>query len=508
MHKRLTAAASALIVLASCGGGDSAPPPPPPPPPAPPVNRAPAFTSPATASFAENSAGVAYQAAATDADGNALTFSIAGGADAARFAITAAGALTFVAAPDFEAPADADRNNVYLVQIAVSDGSATVTLDLSVTVTNLIGESFAVRRVGTGFNQPVFVAPVPGDTRVFVIEKGGRVLLLDPATPGSGTLFMTVANSISTDGERGLLGMTTAPDFASSGIFYLYVTNPAGDIEVRRYTRLNANEGNEASGDVILRVPHPGFNNHNGGWISFGPDGLLYLATGDGGGSGDPNNNAQNTDSLLGKLLRIDPRSDAFPGDPNRDYALPPGNPVLPGGGAGEVLAYGLRNPFRNSFDGANLILGDVGQGAIEEVDLLRPEDAGSNYGWPFLEGTRPFRGTAPQGSKLPVTQYEHGSGPLQGRSITGGYVYRGPVLALRGLYIFGDFISGNIWSVPAAELIQGTTISSARYTRRNPDFTPDAGAIGMVVSFGEDAVRNLYIVDFDGEVFMIRAAS
>ncbi len=502
--RALPTASVLLLTLASCGGDGSSAPPAPPPPPA---NRAPAFTSAATASVAENNAATAYQAAATDADGNALTFSISGGADAARFAITAAGALTFVAAPDFEAPADADRDNVYLVRLGVSDGTLTTTLDLAVTVTNIAGESFSVVRVGTGFNQPTFVAAVPGDTRVFVIEKGGRILLLDPATPGSGTLFMTVASTISTGGERGLLGMTAAPDYATSGAFYLYVTNPAGDIEIRRYTRRNANEGDASTGDVLIAIPHREADNHNGGWVGFGPDGFLYLATGDGGGSGDPFDNAQNLASRLGKILRIDVRTDAFPSDPLRDYAIPTDNPFATGA-APEIFAYGLRNPFRNSFDGANLYIGDVGQGAIEEVDLLRPADRGANYGWPIREGTRQFRGPNQAGLTAPVTEYDHGSGPLQGRSITGGYVYRGPVLGLQGQYVFADFISGNIWSVPSAELVQGTTVPNSRYTRRNTDFAPDAGAFGNIVSFGEDATKNLYIVDFDGEIFQLRPGS
>ena len=174
---------------------------------------------------------------------------------------------------------------------------------------------------------------------------------------------------------------------------------------------------------------------------------------------------------------------------------------------AREIYVYGLRNPFRASFDGENRLIGDVGQGAIEEIDLLRRADAGGNYGWPFLEGTRPFRGNAPSATKAPVTEYEHGTGPLQGRTVTGGYVYRGPVIALRGLYVFGDFINGNLWTIPASEFVQGTTLPPSRYTRRNSDFAPDLGGFNNIVSFGEDSQGNLFIVDFDGEVFMIRAA-
>ena len=497
---RIAATFLLLLLFSGCGGGSGGAPPPPPPPSS---NRPPAFTSAAAVSVPENSAGTIYQAVAPDPDGNAVAFSIAGGADAARFTITSAGALAFSTPADFEAPGDGDRNNVYLVRLNASDGMLTASLDLAVTVSDVAGETFAVPRVAAGLNQPLYVAPLPGDTRVLVLEKAGRILLLDPASAAAPTLFMTVAGTISTDGERGLLGFAAALDYASTGIFFLYVTNPAGDIEIRRYSRLDANQGNPASGDVILTIAHRQFSNHNGGWLGFGPDGFLYLATGDGGGTGDPLNNAQNRGSLLGKILRIDVRSDAFPTDANRDYAIPSDNP---GFAAPEVYAYGLRSPFRASFDGEALLIGDVGQGAIEEVDLLRRADAGGNYGWPFLEGTRPFQGTAPAGTKLPVLEYEHGTGPLQGRTVTGGYVYRGPVLALRGLYIFGDFISGNIWSLPATELIQGTTLTSSRFTRRNVDFAADLGTLNMIVSFGEDSQRNLFIVDFDGEIFMIQA--
>jgi len=480
------------MLLVACGGGDggSAPPPA--------VNQPPTFTSPATVSTPENRVDV-YRPATSDPEGSPQTITIAGGADAARFALNG-GALAFIAAPDFEAPADADRNNVYQLQLRVSDGSLSATQDVSITVTN-VAEGFAVRRVASGLSQPLFVAAIPGDTRVFVLEKGGRILLLDPAT-GTTSVFMTVAGSISTGGERGLLGLAAPSGYQADGVFFVYVTNPAGDIEVRKYRRRNANEGDAASGDVIMSIPHPQFDNHNGGWLGFGPhDGQLYIATGDGGGSGDPNNNAQNLQSRLGKILRIDPFFDDFPNDPLRDYRVRD-NPVFVGFAAPEVFAYGFRNPFRAGFDGSSLYIGDVGQGAIEEVDLLTPADAGGNYGWPFLEGTQPFRGTAPAGLKAPVTQYDHGSGPLQGRSITGGYVYRGAVAALQGLYVFGDFVSRNIWTV--AGLQQGTTAPSSRFVRRNAELVPDAGTIGQVVSFGEDAARNLYIVDFDGEVFMI----
>jgi glucose/arabinose dehydrogenase len=501
-------ALAAALALNGCGGGGSPAPTPSPTPTPAPANRAPVFTSAATASIPENISGTIYTATATDADGNMLAFSLAGGADQALFRITAGGALSFATPPDFETPADADRNNIYLVRIGVSDGITSATLDLAVTVINAGADSFRVMRVGTGFAQPLFLAPMPdGSGRVFVVEKGGRIRML---TPGAGsTLFLDISGEVSTDGERGLLGLATAPDFQATGLFYVYLTNRQGDIELRRYRTTAARDVADAtSGDVLLAIPHPGFNNHNGGWIGFGPDNLLYLAVGDGGGGGDPSNNAQNANILLGKMLRIDIGGDDFPADPLRDYRIPAGNPFAAGGGAREIWALGLRNPFRASFDAmtGNLYIGDVGQNAVEEIDLMRPNDGGANFGWSILEGTRQFKGPPQPSFVPPVAEYPQGPGPLEGRSVTGGYVYRGPVESLRGLYIFGDFVSGNIWSLPVSELVIGSTLPNSRFTVRRTDFTPNAGAIGNIPSFGVDQAGNLYIVDFDGEIFRIEA--
>ncbi len=494
-----------MATLFGCGGDSSAP--------AVQANRPPVFSSATTANVPENTAGTVYSAAATDPDGNTLTYSISGGADAARFTITSAGALSFAAPPDFENPTDADRNNAYLVQLQASDGQAAVTLNVAITVTNLSDGTFRVRRVATGFAQPLSLTAVPdGSGRVFVVEQGGRIRILNPATGViAAAPFLDVSTTIATGGEQGLLGFVPATDFATTGRFYVYVTNTAGNIELRRYTTITGNRdaGDPASADVILTIPHPNFTNHNGGWIDFGPDGMLYIAVGDGGSGGDPSDNAQNRNVLLGKLLRIDVQTDSFPTDPNRDYAIPAANPFSAGGGAPEVFAFGLRNPFRNAFDRVtgNLYLGDVGQGAIEEIDLIPAGQGGLNFGWARLEGTQGFNGVAPPGVTPPVAQYAHGSGPLQGNSVTGGYVYRGQVEALQGLYIFGDFVGGRLWSLPVASLVQGQTVTSSAFTIRNADFAPNVGAIGNIASFGEDAARNLYIVDYDGEIFVIEPA-
>lgn len=498
----LTLAAGAMA-LGACGGEDGSPPPPP-------ANAPPSFTSAASTSITSGFNGIAYIAMATDPNGDALTYSIAGGADAGAFQITSGGALSFRSTPNADAPTDQDRNNVYLVRLAVSDGANTVPLDLSVTVTPL-GAQFRVRRVSAAFTQPVFVAPVPGGDRVFVVQRGGLIRILDPATGAiRAPAFLDVEDEISTDGERGLLGFATAPDFATSRTFYVFLTNGAGDIEIRRYrTTANPDVADGSTADIIMRVPHPGFSNHNGGWIGFGPDGLLYIGTGDGGGGGDPDDNAQDRNSLLGKILRIDPSGDDFPADQTRDYRIPAANPFAGGGGAREVLALGLRNPFRASIDGAGLYIGDVGQNAVEEIDLLDIDTPGPvvNFGWPTLEGTRSFRGGGGGSLTPPVTEYEHGAGPLNGDSVTGGIVYRGPVASLRGNYIFGDFVRSRLWSVPRASFAFGQTLPSTNFTDRLQSFAPDTGAYTNIVSFGVDRVGNLFIVDFDGEIFMLEPA-
>jgi glucose/arabinose dehydrogenase len=379
-----------------------------------------------------------------------------------------------------------------------------------VTVTNAGPDGFRVARVGTGFANPLFAVGMrDGSGRVLVVEQGGRIRILNPANGTiSATPFLDVSAETTTVGERGLLGLALGQDFFVGGSFYIYMTNPAGQIEVRRYRTLpaNPNQADPASADIILRFDHPGQNNHNGGWIEVGLDGLLYMGSGDGGGGGDPNNNAQSLNTLLGKILRIDPRTDAFPADPLRDYAIPPGNPFAAGGGLPEIWAYGLRNPYRASFDlfTQNLWIGDVGQGAREEIDVMRPIDGGANFGWRVLEGTAAYNGTPTASMVPPVAEYSHGSGPREGNSVTGGYVYRGPIEAFRGHYFFADFISSNIWSIPVARVAVGTTIPSSQFTLRRTQFTPNAGTINNISSFGLDMAGNLYIVDYDGEVFRV----
>ncbi len=499
MTPRFWRIASVLIALTGCGSSDDTPPPP---------NANPVFTSPASVSVAENTEATFYTAAATDTDGDTVSFTLSAGDDRALFSL-AAGALRFVSPPDFENPTDANRDNIYEVTIRASDGrGGSATLDLRVTVTDVV-ENFTIRRIAVGLNQPLFLTERGDSTsRVFIVEKGGQIEVLDLTTGLlQPTPFLDLTGQISTDGERGLLGLALSPDFATSGLFYVNITNLAGNTEIRRY-RTSTSDPNQAdllSQDIILTVAQPA-SNHNGGWMDFGPDGFLYIALGDGGGANDPFGNGQNTNTLLGSILRIDPSGDDFPSDNLRDYRIPPGNPFIAGGGQPEIFAYGLRNPFRCSFDRAtgDLYLGDVGQDNREEINLIRPGEAGLNFGWPILEGTRVNQLGSTAGFTPPIAEYSHGSGPLQGQSVTGGYVYRGPVEALQGSYVFADFISNNIWSFASSAAMQGSTLQSSAFTIQTTAFRPDLGTLDRISSFGEDAEGNLFIVGIDGEIFRL----
>jgi hypothetical protein len=346
---------------------------------------------------------------------------------------------------------------------------------------------------------------------VLVAERNGVIRILDPATGAfAATPFLNISTTVGTAGEGGLLGLTLAPDYGASGTFYVHLTNLTGDTEIRRYQRSagDPDVADPGSADVILTLAQPD-TNHNGGWVAFGPDDLLYISLGDGGGFGDPFGNGQNVNTLLGSILRIDPSSDDFPGDANRDYVIPAGNPFASGGGAPEIFAYGLRNPYRASFDRdtGDLYIGDVGQGAIEEIDLIEPGDAGRNFGWPVREGTQSFSGPDDPGFTPPIAEYGHGSGPLQGNSVTGGFVYRGPVGDLQGQYIFADFISDNIWSFPVSTASQGSTLPSASFVIQTAAFAPDAGTLSGIAGFGEDTAGNLYILSIGGSIFVIEPA-
>ena len=510
---RRTTRATLLAALASaavaCGGGGGASPPPPPPPPAPPPpgsNASPSFTSPAAVSTRENAIGVVYRPVATDPEGGTVTYGATiGGPDAAQFVMNpVTREVRFSTQPDFEAPGDAGANNVYNISFTASDGINTTTHNVAITVTN-VANGFRVRRVASGLSSPIFAAGLPdGSGRVVIVERAGRMRVLTPSTGAlAATDFLNITPQVSTAGEKGLLGLAFSPDFLVDRNFYIHM-NPASanTTEIRRYrTPSSYDIADPNSADAILTVAQPSATNHKGGTVAFDTAGRLLISMGDGGNTPQ---SAQDRDSLLGKILRVDPSTDAFPADDTRDYAIPPSNPFSGGGGAAEVYAMGLRNPFRMSVDNVtgDVFIGDVGQSAIEEVDRISSATtAVVNFGWDRREGSQPYNGGADDPSFTPpVTEY----GRSIGTTVTGGVVYRGPVEDLQGQYIFGDFGSDTLWSVPVANLVIGSVLPAASLTVRNAAFNPDAGTIDNVVAFGTDTDGNVYIVDIGGEVFVI----
>jgi len=347
-----------------------------------------------------------------------------------------------------------------------------------------------VREVVSGLDAPLFLGAPAGDARLFVVEQTGRIRIVE-----NGQLraepFLDVSAKISTGGERGLLGLAFHPRYATTGQFFVNYTDRAGDTRVERY-RVSAdrNRADAASASLVIGVAQP-FANHNGGMLAFGPDGMLYVGMGDGGSGGDPQGNGQNLNTLLGKLLRLDV-------DAGTPYAIPAGNPYANQANArGEIWASGLRNPWRFAFDHTDrrLYIADVGQSALEEVNVAGAGEAGLNYGWRIMEGTSCFGAASCQrtGLRLPALEY----GRSDGCSITGGYAYRGSIAAIRGHYFYSDYCRG--W-LRSARIAADGTVSDRR------DWA--VGPLGQVLSFGEDSAGELYVLSGNGRVYRIEAAS
>jgi glucose/arabinose dehydrogenase len=353
--------------------------------------------------------------------------------------------------------------------------------------------SLTASRLATGLSQALFAASAPGDNQhLFVVQKTGQIRVLDTVTGQlQSQAFLDLAGQISTTGEQGLLGLAFDPNHAANGKFYVYMSNLAGDVEIRQYTSAPGTlTADPASMRLVTTLDFPdGTERHRGGWLGFGPDGYLYAAVGDGTRSA----NSQSLANPMGKILRLDVSMDAFPDDPGRNYALPTDNPTqidgISGSAAGTgIYAAGLRNPWRVSFDRATgqLYIADVGESTAEEVNL---GSSGANYGWPGTEGG--FDPSSYPDYTMPIHSY----GRTEGRSITGGYVYRGPNEALQGHYIFGDYATGRVWSM---NFVNGAW----QVTQRT--VTADAGSVTRPSSFGEDAAGNVYLIDYDGEIFRL----
>ena len=354
--------------------------------------------------------------------------------------------------------------------------------------------------VASGLARPVFVTHAPGDfDRIFIVEQRsgltGRIRVFDLNT---GTLESTpfLSLTVQTGSEQGLLGLAFHPDYDTNGKFYINYT-ASNDTFIDEYT-VSAGDPDVAdagSRRQIMRFDQP-FSNHNGGWIGFGPDGYLYISTGDGGSGGDPGNRAQDiTDQPLGKMLRIDVDGDDFPGDPNTNYANPADNPFVGVTGDDNIWAYGLRNAWRCAFDRetGDLWMADVGQNAWEEVNFQPASSTGGeNWGWRCYEGNSPFNtGGCPPQSQLefPIQVYSHAGGNC---SITGGEVYRGCAIPeLDGTYFYADVCSSQIWSLK----YDGVNVTDFQVR------TAELGAGSSIVSFGLDAYGEMYICNLGGQV-------
>jgi len=371
--------------------------------------------------------------------------------------------------------------------VSTADPKRRVALAVLILATALAWAGPAAAQITLGF-EPVasgLASPVgavhagDGSGRLFIVEQAGRIRIHDGAQLLA-TPFLDVSALVSCCGERGLLGLAFHPDYATNGLFYVHYTDTAGNTAIARYqVSANPNVADSASGQLLLSVAQP-FANHNGGQIAFGPDGYLYVGLGDGGDAGDPGNRAQSLGTLLGKILRIDVDG-AFP------YAIPPSNPFLATPGAlPEIWAYGLRNPWRFSFDRqtGDLLIGDVGQSQREEVDFQPAASAGGqNYGWRLMEGSlcyNPPTGCNDGTLTLPILEYDHSVGC----SITGGYRYRGARFPqLVGRYFYGDFCSGRIWGGSQS----GPTWSTVELVDTTLSIT----------SFGEDEGGEVYVVHY-----------
>ncbi len=339
------------------------------------------------------------------------------------------------------------------------------------------------------FSRPLDLqSPQDGTNRIFVAEQGGVIKVFEnDASVEEAVTFLNLSDKTVSTSELGLLGFAFHPNYATNGFIYVTYTPSTDLVVISRFkvSETDSNSINVSSETVFLQITQP-FTNHNGGQLAFGSDGFLYIASGDGGGSGDPNGNAQNLENLLGKILRIDVNTE----ENGLEYGIPADNPFVNNTTARpEIYAYGLRNPWRFSFDAQTNTIraGDVGQDQLEEIDLI---EKGGNYGWNILEGTSCYSESDCDGTGTidPIFEYGHANND---KSITGGYVYRGTqVPDLNGYYIYGDFVSGRIWALDQAG---------------NNQLLLDTGL--SIASFGTDTNNELYVCSFDGKIYRLSAS-
>lgn len=470
------AAAGALALLAGCGGGGGGSAPPPPAP----VNQSPAFTSGTAISIVENTGSTIYRATATDPEGAAIAFSIVGGADAARFLIAPNGELSMVVPPNFDLPTDSDLNNVYLVEIGASDGVNRTNQTVAVTVSNS-KEGISVRRISTGFVNPVSMGPA-GDSYLMVTDRTGGVYSFNLRN-GFRQFLMPMPVQLSVG--SGVVSIVGANDFAESGRFVV-MFKLFDNLNVEEYRRdTSISPGRDRNGRN-LKIPAPDYA--GGGWLGFDVQGRLLIATGDAGGIGDPTGSAQDDSSRLGKLIRVDPNPNPFTGDTPNYWLF-------------TNVAKGLHQPVGGFAYSSGLLIGDRGETVADEVNFFGSGASGVNFGWPFKEGFRIVRGTPPADVVDPVTEYARSSAAAADQGNAGGAIAGNAVESIAGHYVFADR-SGAIFSFPVGSLQNARTATE----RRTADFVPDVGAIERPVAVVADTTGRLYILDADGEIFRVDA--
>jgi len=355
-------------------------------------------------------------------------------------------------------------------------------------VVSLTDFDLDVELVADGFRQPILAIARAGDRRLFVVDQPGVVYALDLES-GSTSVVLDIADEVRFSGEQGLLGIAFDPDDADRMVVHYSARD--GSTTIAEYRLDDAGVGDRSSRKEILTHEQPA-TNHNGGMVAFGPDGLLFIGLGDGGGANDQFDNGQDPTTLLGAILRLDLDG----GDP---YGIPADNPFADGaGGAPEVWAWGLRNPWRFSFDGADLWVADVGQAEWEEIDLFDASRPGTNAGWPLLEGSHCFRFEPCDGDPFtgPVFEYFHDGGRC---SVTGGVVYRGAAIPeLVGTFLFGDYCSGEVWG------LRTDPLETRVFTDPNDVFLP---SLGPLTSFGVGPAGEVYVLQSTGLVWRLVGA-
>jgi hypothetical protein len=493
------------------------------------------FTIVSAATFAEGG-DASVDFTITDSDSAWPTLLTPAGEDAAEFQLSSGGSSSTITgtlhlrgpdsqAPDYEWPRDVGRDNVYKVTVRASDGVNITTSDVRFTITNVI-DTPVVTRIGTGFDELVALATVPpnqnialsvpGGSSMFgvVAERKGMIYAIrDNTSVDRSKPFLDITSEVSTQDGMGVLGVAIFDEGAFWGLncasveLFVLMSNLQGDTELRQYLIKNDWTADKATMSLVLKVAQPlGQTGNRGGMLTIAKYRML-VGIGDGGGTGDPAGNAQNESSFLGKVLRINPNGDGFPGDPNRNYMIPPDNPML-NGVRQEIWASGLRNPVQGAFDprGRHTYILDAGEGGVDEVNRLPWEVADViNFGWPRRLGVNAYNGGADDPAFIkPVAVYAPGPSAAA-RRMSAGVIYWGRAEAHQAEFLFGDTMNDQLRSLRIQTLVDGQALTT--FDNVTADLVPDAGRIDAPVAIMSDDRRDMFILDRDGEIFRYHKA-